>query len=137
MVLGEKLWEEKGKSIGMSIKSVGPEGVHMEQTFTTVAKGFGRSPSGTNMGTLDLVQAPDGSESGSGQGIFTSQDGDVVVWKAYFFGRLEKGKDKSFGMVKFMTTSPKLAWMNKVIAAMEGVADLKTMEMTNTGYEWK
>jgi hypothetical protein len=73
--------------------------------------------------------------SGGGQGIFTSQDGDAVTWKAYFFGKVEKGKIRSFGIVKFWVASQKLAWMNKTIAAAEGTADLKTMEMNGTGYE--
>jgi hypothetical protein len=137
LVLGEKLWEEKGKCVGVSIKSVGPEGVHMEQTFTTVVKGFGRFPSGTNMGTIDIVGAPDGSSRGICQGIFTSQDGDMVVWKGYFFGKREQGKDKTFGVLKSWTTSQKLAWMNVTFAAMEGIADPKTMEISDTGYEWK
>jgi hypothetical protein len=137
LVLGEKRWEEKGKAIGASIKSVGPEGCHMEETFTTVVKGFGRGPSGTNMGTLDFVQAPDGGSSGSGQGIFTSQSGDTVAWKIHFFGRREKGKDRSFGIVKWWTASKKLAWMNGAIGVVEGIADPKTMELSATGYEWK
>jgi hypothetical protein len=137
LVLGEKLWEEKGKAIGMSIKSIGPEGVRMEQTFTTVCKSFGRFPNGTNMGTVDFVQAPDGGYSGSGQGIFASQDGDAVTWKMYFLGTSEAGKGRDFGIVKFWTTSQKLAWMNKVIAAFEAVSDTKTMELSATGYEWK
>lgn len=137
LVLGEKLWEEKGKVVAMSIKSVGPEGVHMEQTFTSVVKGFGRAPSGTNMGTLDLVQAPDGGYSGSGQGIFTSQDGDTVIWKIHFFGKMEAGKSRDFNVARFWTASQKLAWMNGAIAAIEGTADMKTMELSGTGYEWK
>jgi hypothetical protein len=137
VVLGEKQWEEKGKAIGMSIKSIGPEGCRMEQTFTSEVKGFGRFPSGRNMGTVEVVQAHDGSSSGTAQGIFTSKDGDMVFWKGYFFGKREKGKDKSFGILKSWTTSKKLAWMNRSIAALESIADPKTMEMTDTGYEWK
>jgi hypothetical protein len=137
LVLGEKLWEEKGKAVGMSVKSIGPEGVHMEETFATVVKGFGRGPSGTNMGTMESVVGPDGGSSGSGQGIFTSQDGDVVTWKIYFLGKREQGKDRSFGIVKWWTASQKLAWMNNTIAAFEAIADPKTMEVSSTGYEWK
>jgi hypothetical protein len=36
------MWEEKGKVIGVSVKSVGPEGVRMEETFATEVKGLGR-----------------------------------------------------------------------------------------------
>jgi hypothetical protein len=137
LVLGKKQWEEKGKTVGMSIKSIGPEGIRMEQTFTSVVNGFGRFPSGTNMGTGEIVIAPDGSFSGNGQGICTSKDGEAVTWKIYLFGKREKGKDKSFGIVKFWTASKKLAWLNGTIHALEGIGDPKTMEVTDTGYEWK
>lgn len=51
MVLGEKIADEKGKVIGMSVKSVGPDGVHIEESFVSEVKGFGRFPSGRDMGT--------------------------------------------------------------------------------------
>jgi hypothetical protein len=100
-------------------------------------KGFGRFPNGTNLGTLNFVQAQDGSYSGSGQGIFTSQDGDAVTWKIYFLGRSEAGKGRDFSIIKAWTASQKLAWANKTIFAAEGTSDSKTMEMIATGYEWK
>jgi hypothetical protein len=41
LVLGEKMWEEKGKVIGVSVKSVGPEGVRIEENFASEIKGLG------------------------------------------------------------------------------------------------
>jgi hypothetical protein len=137
LVWGEKLWEEKGKIMGFSIKSAGPEGQRMEQSFTSVCKGFGRFPNGTNVGTMDVVMAPDEGYSGSGQGIATSQDGDVLTWKIYFFGKMEAQKGRSFGIISFWTASQKLAWINKTVVAMEGTVDAKTMELSTIGYEWK
>jgi len=136
LVLGEKLWEEKGKTIGMSVKSVGPEGIRMEQTFTTEVKGLGRSPNGVNMGTLDFVQTPSGG-FGTGQGIFTSQDGDIVVWKCYFIGKIEAGKNKAVNIIHFMTTSQKLSWFNSLVAVEDAFTDMKTGEIGGIGYEWK
>ena len=72
MVLGEKMWEEKGKIIGISVKSVGPEGVRMEETFATEVKGLGRAPSGRNIGTMDLIETPGGSFSGTSQGYLVT-----------------------------------------------------------------
>jgi hypothetical protein len=139
LVLGEKLWEEKGKAIGMSIKSIGPEGVRMEMTFTSATKGFGRDTGldGTNMGTMEFVQAPEGGFSGSAQGIWTGLDGETVVWKCYSLGKTEAGKSKGVNIIQFMTTSKKLARMNGAIAVFEGITDMKTMEISGTGYEWK
>jgi hypothetical protein len=137
LVLGEKMWEEKGKIVGVSVKSVGPEGVHMEENFATEVKGLDRVPSGRNMGTLNYVETPGGFFSGTGQGIFTTQDGDSVVWKCYFLGKPEAGKYKSVNIIQFMTTSQKLSWMNSFIAVEEGISDPITMELSGTGYEWK
>jgi hypothetical protein len=137
LVLGEKMWEEEGKFMGMSVKFVGPEGVHVEETFATEVKGLGRGPSGGNIGTLKIVERPGGFFSGTGQGIFTTQDGDSVVWKCYFLGKSEAGKYKSVNIIEFMTTSQKLSWMNGFIAVEEGISDPETMELSGTGYEWK
>ena len=137
LVLGEKLWEEKGKAIGVSVKSIDSEGVHMEETFASELKGIGRFPSGRNMGTLNIVTRPDGFSSGTGQGIFTTQNGDSVVWKLFGLGKLEAGKDKSIAIVQFMTISQKLSWMNSLIVVLEAIADSKTMEISDAGYEWK
>jgi hypothetical protein len=137
LVLGEKLWEEKGKVIGMSVKSVGSEGLHMEQTFASEVKGLGRFPSGRNMGTVNSVARPDGFSSGTGQGIFTAQDGDSVVWKVLAFGKPEAGKEKNVAIVQFMTTSQKLSWMNSLLIVYESIGDMKAMEFSGTGYEWK
>jgi hypothetical protein len=137
LVLGEKMWEEKGKVIGISVKSVGPESVRMEETFVTEVKGLGRAPSGRNVGTIDVIEVPGGLFSGTGQGIYTTQDGDSVVWKCYFLGKLEAGKYKSVNIIQFMTASQKLSWMNGFIAVDEGISDPITMELSGTGYEWK
>jgi hypothetical protein len=43
MVLGEKLWEGKGKYGTLAIKGVGPEGTKMEGTISFPIKGVGRA----------------------------------------------------------------------------------------------
>ena len=137
MVLGKKLWEEKGKVTGMSVKSIDSEGVHIEETFASEFKGIGRFPSGRNMGTINVVTRPDGFSSGTGQGMCTTQDGDMFVWKCYALSKTEAGKDKGPAIIQFMTTSQKLSWMSSLIAVYEGISDLKTREFSGTGYEWK
>lgn len=137
MVLGEKIWEEKGKMMGMSIKSIGPEGVHMEETFASEVKGLGRAPSGRNIGTINVIETHGGFSSGTGQGYLVTQEGDSVVWKCYLLGKSEAGKTKSLNIIQFMTNSQRLSWMNGFIAVAESIADEKTMEFSDTGYEWK
>lgn len=136
MALGEKIGEEKGKVIGISVKSVGPDGVHLENTFATEVKGFGRWPSGRNIGTMELIHGLGGAVSLTGQGIFTSLDGDSVVWKCYGLGKSEAGKTKGVIIIQNMTSSQKLSWMNGSIVVEEGITDQK-MEISGTIYEWK
>ena len=137
LVWGDKIAEERGKAIGFSVKSVGPEGVHVEETFVSEVKGFGRFPSGRDMGTLNIVQRTGGISSGTGQGTKMTAEGDSLVWKCYLIGKLEGGKHKSLVIIEFMTTSPRLLWMNGLIAIEELVADPQTMEFIGTAYEWK
>jgi hypothetical protein len=131
------VWEEKGKVIGVSVKSVDSEGVHIEETLASEFKGLGRFPSGRNMGTMNLVARSDGHSSGTGQGICTMQNGDMVVWKLYGLGKSEAGKDKGVAIIQFMTTSQKFSWMNSLIVVYDSIGDMKTMEFSGTGYEWK
>jgi len=137
LVLGKKLWEEKGKVTGMSVKSIDSEGVHIEETFASEFKGIGRFPSGRNMGTINVVTRPDGFSSGTGQGICTTQNGDMFVWKCYALSKTEAGKDKGPAIIQFMTTSQKLSWMNSLLVVYDSIGDMKTMEFSATGYEWK
>ena len=137
LALGEKIGEAKGKTTGMRVKSIGPEGIRMETDFVSDNKGFGRFPSGRNIGTLDIVTAPSGIASGTGQGMFTTLDGDSIVWKCSTLGKTAEGKSTGVIFVHFMTTAPKLSWMNSFFMVSEGITDLMTMEFTETDYEWK
>jgi hypothetical protein len=137
LVLGEKVGEAKGKMIGLGVKSVGPEGIRMESDFVSENKGFGRFPSGRNMGTSDITTSPSGIGSGTGQGMFTTLDGDSIVWKNSTLSKTEEGKMKVVSLVQFMTASPKFSWMNSFIMVAEAVIDMKTMEAIETDYEWK
>ena len=122
---------------GVSIKSKGPEGVRVEENVAAEVKGFGRFPSGRNIGAMELVTTPDGNASGTGQVTFTSQEGDSTVWKFYVLGKIEEGKIKGVIIIQMMTTSQRRSWMNGLIAIDEAISDRKTMEYSETGYEWK
>ncbi len=136
MPLGEKLWEEKGAAIGASIKSVDANGVAFEYTVATEVKGFGRYPSGRNVGTISLQQGPITNMS-KGQGLFTTTDGEFVPWHFVGIGKMIGTKSRAAGLVIFSTQSQKYAWMNDTLSLLEidGNADLT--ELSDTGYEWK
>ena len=73
MVLGEKLWEGKGKSVGAgAIKSVGIEGIVSEYSWEAQVKGMGRAKGidGNIHVTAMMKAPPKGVSASKDQGIF-------------------------------------------------------------------
>jgi hypothetical protein len=136
MVLGEKAAEEKGKAIGMSIRSIGPEGMTAEITIATEIKGFGRYPSGRNMGTMTVLQGPKTS-TGTGQGVIMTTDGESLPWHASFIGKTAGDRIRNVALVTFSTHSQKYAWMNEVLFVLDGESTADFSELSDTSYEWK
>ncbi|MFZ0924999.1 MAG: hypothetical protein WCE82_05795 [Halobacteriota archaeon] len=136
MAIGEKLFEEKITPRGFAIKSVGSEGVESEYSVTGEITGFGRAKGvkATNMGTMRNLVRPTGITTGTAQGVMTTTDGDSVVWKLCYAGKAPGAGGKLTGTVTFMTTSEKLAWINRTICVVEGGGDDKVG--TNVFYEW-
>lgn len=136
MVLGEKLWEEKGKAIGVSVKSVGAEGVAMEISFASEVHGFGRCPSGKNMGTLSVLQRPSTSTS-TGRGVFVTTEGESLPWHYVGVAKIVGGRTKGPGLVTYNTHSQKFAWMNDLLCLLEGEGAADLSDFSDTGHEWK
>jgi len=142
MVLGDKLWEGKGKSAGQGfIKSVAMEGVISEYSWTAQVKGMGRAK-GTDFTinvTAIMKSSPKGVPASKDQGIFMTMTGDMGVLKGYDLMKMTgDGNPKAVGLWSFMTTSEKLGWMNDVIALVVFEAlDPMWMESDITIYEWK
>ncbi len=56
MTFGEKLFEEIGSLAGFKITRAHPiEGIVMELSFTSEIKGYGKFPSGKNIGSVGYV----------------------------------------------------------------------------------
>jgi hypothetical protein len=136
MALGEKATEEKGKATGMSIKSVGPEGVTFELSFVSEIKGIGRFPSGRSMGTITAVQGSN-THKATGQGVFVTTDGESLPWHMLDIGRQVGSRVKCASLVTYSTRSQKYGWMNDVLHVLDGDAPVDLSEFTTTGYEWK
>ena len=69
MALGEKLFEESGNVLGFKVTKVHPvEGTTMEVSFSSELKGFGKFPSGRNIGSGTMTQYPHGVVDASYQG---------------------------------------------------------------------
>jgi hypothetical protein len=139
MALGEKLFEENGQVVGFKITKVHPiEGTKIEVSAAMDLKGFGKFPSGKEMGSGVMVQYPHGIMDGSFQGNLITQEGDVVMWWAHEKGKLgSDGKIKGLATMSAYTNSQKLSWINNLIIALETEFNPATQQFKSTGYEWK
>ena len=142
MVLGQKLWEGKGKSVGAGlIKSVGMEGIISEYSWMAQVKGMGCAEGldGNINVTAISKTPPAGVGEAKDQGIFMMTTGEMSVLKGFDLMKMNVGSNPSaVGLWTFMTTSEKLSWMNKLIALVNFEAlDPMWMEVNITIYEWK
>jgi hypothetical protein len=139
LVVGEKLWEAKGKYGTPAIKAVGADGVCLEGTLAVQVKGVGRAKGidGVFTYTNTILMGPSGMGSSHGQGIFTTMTGEMAVVKGSGIGKVEGGKGKAVGLMSFMTMSPKLNWLNNLIAVITQEGDPMWQEFELTIYEWK
>jgi len=141
MVLGEKLWEGKGKSAGPGfIKYVGAEGVASMYSWNADLKGMGRAKD------IDLSlhatgkswMRPKGLGKAKTQGVFMTKSGDMGVLKGSDLSKMTGTKPGSVGLFSMMTMSEKLSWINEVIAIIAIEALDPMWEQFNiTIYEWK
>jgi hypothetical protein len=139
MVLGEKLFEESGNVLGFKVARVHPvEGTTIEASFTSEIKGFGRFPSGRNVGSGTMTQYPHGVVDASYQGtIMTSEKGEQFIWWAHEKSKLsEGGKIKGIVILSGFTNSQKLSWMNSLVVAGESEFDPAAQQFKVMGYEW-
>ena len=140
MVLGEKLWEGKGKSTSGRIKWVGMEGVAQEFSWMAQLKGFGCAEGldCTIVVTANGMQPPKGLGTAKDQGILNTATGDMAILKGYDVAKMVEGKGVSVGLWGFMTMSEKLNWMNELIAIVTFEAlDPMWQEFNMAIYEWK
>jgi hypothetical protein len=139
MALGEKLFEESGNVTGLKVTRVHPiEGVTMEVSATIDLKGFGRFPSGKEMGSGIMVQYPHGVVVGNFHGNLVAAEGDQVMWWAHEKGKVvEGGKIRGLATMSAFTNSQKLSWINNLIIALETEFDPESQKFKTTGYEWK
>ena len=142
MVLGQKLWEGKGKSVGAGlIKSVGMEGIVSEYSWMAQVKGMGCAEGldGNINVTAISKTPPKGIGKAKDQGIFMMTNGEMSVLKGFDLMKMKIGSNPTaVGLYTFMTTSEKLSWMNELIAIVNFEAlDPMWMEVSITIYEWK
>jgi hypothetical protein len=140
LVLGEKLWEGKGKSVGPGfIKYVGMEGVVSMYSWMAELKGFGCAEGvdcNINV-TGKSMQPPKGVGAAKDQGILMTSTGDMAILKGHDFSKMVEGKGVAVCLWSFMTMSEKLNWMNDLIAVVTIEAlDPMWQEFKIAIYEW-
>jgi hypothetical protein len=141
MVLGQKLFEGKGKSAGPSfIKEISMEGVVSMYSYQAQLKGVGRAEGvqGNLNVTAKSMTPPKGVAAAKDKGTLMTMNGDMCVMRGLDLMKMTPGtKPTSVGLWTFMTMSEKLAWLNDVIALVTFEAlDPMWTEFNITICEW-
>ena len=135
-MLGELIYEQKGKVTGQRVLDSSPPRVETSFSATGTLKG---AITVSEMGTYWSEARSPGILYGEGQGIVMSNDGtEVATWKGGGIGRMSAGGMVSFrGAIYWSTTSTgKLAPLNNIV----GVYEYEIDEGGNTSakiWEWK
>ena len=117
-MLGQLLYEGSGKEVGRRVLPSENSGPRMESSFREAGKLLGVEVD--NSGTYTGAGRPDGTMSGTGQGIAMSKEGDVITWNGAGVGHfLPNGSIAWRGALYFQTASQKLARLNGVVGVYE------------------
>ena len=137
-MLGEMIGEEKGKITGVRVLPLaeGNNNPRLEVSFQGTGTLVGVDI--TNVGTYISVLTSAGVFNGTGQGVITTADGDIVTWTGTGVGTpTGKGLAASWrGILYYQTSSQRLAGLNKIPTVFEYEVD----ENGNTAdklWEWK
>ena len=132
-MLGELIGESTGRRILRRVLSVDPPNV--EVSFEETGKMLGVN--GNGFGTYSSAVRSDGSIYGEGQGVFMTQDGEMISWKGSGVGKFkEKGAVSYRGMLHYRTASQKLARLNNAAGVFEYEVDPEGKTQTKI-WEWK
>jgi hypothetical protein len=135
-MLGELIYEQKGKVTGQRVLDVSPPRVETSFSATGTLKG---AITVSEMGTYWSEARSPGILYGEGQGIVMSNHGtEVATWKGSGIGRMSGSGMVSFrGAIYWSTTSTgKLAALNNLV----GVYEYEIDDGGNTSakiWEWK
>mgnify|MGYP001473887237 FL=1 len=112
MALGNLILDETGQVMGMRVLSNNADGVSVEVSLQTT--GTIRGVPENTLWTYTILIRPDGSLQGGGNGIMTTQDGDVISLIGNRSGKAAPpGATTNFRtMLHPHTASPKYADLN-------------------------
>jgi hypothetical protein len=132
-MLGELLGETTGKRIARRVLSTEPPKV--EVSFEDSGKMLGIDTTG--FGTYSAVVRPDGTIFGEGEGVTTTQNGEMITWKGSGLGKFkEHGAISYRGILYYRTASEKLARLNTVAGVFEFEVDAQGKTHSKV-WEWK
>ncbi len=136
MALGDLILEEAGRVTGMRVLSTDASGTKIEVCLQLT--GTIRGVAETTIWTYTTLTRPDGSMYGWGQGVMTTQDGDVINLIGHGSGRAAPPGDTTRfrTMLHPHTTSAKFADLNSI--GLAGEYDVAPDgSAVNKNWEWK
>ena len=136
MALGNLILDETGQVMGMRVLSNNADGVSVEVSLQTT--GTIRGVPENTLWTYTILIRPDGSLQGGGNGIMTTQDGDVISLIGNGSGKAAPpGATTNFRtMLHPHAASPKYADLNGT--AWAGEYDVNPDgSAVNKCWEWK
>ena len=134
-MLGNMIGEEQGKITVLRVLDSGGGGPKVEVNMRTNVKILGLAA--VNLGTYWSAVQPGGFLYGEGQGIVSTQEGDMVTWKGQGAGKMKPGGGASYrGAIYFQNGSGKLAGLNGTAAVYEHDSDANDNVATKY-WEWK
>lgn len=135
-MLGELFAEDHGKVTGIRVLPAEGQAPQVEVSFQASGRIFGVGY--TEMATYQSTLTPAGFMRGKGQGILTTEDGELVTWTGEGIGKPKgKGSAASWrGAVYYQTSSQRLAELNGICAVFEHEVD-ETGNAKSQIYEWK
>ena len=134
-MLGEMVGKESGQVTLQRVLPTKGQGLLVEVSF--LCTGMLSGVAVTDVGTFEAAARPDGNLQGEGQGVVTTEDGEVATWLGGGVGKFTgPGAVKWRGAIYYQTASPKLASLNDVAAIYEFDVDANG-NIQHSVWEWK
>ena len=136
MALGDLIYEETGKVTGIRVLSCDASGTNVEVNLQTSGKIRGVNE--TCLWTYTQLTRTDGSIYGHGQGVMTTEEGDVIQLIGHGSGKASPPGGTIFFrcMVHYHTTSPKYTDLNSIAGIGEYDVD-SDGNAVDKFWEWK
>ncbi len=118
---GQLLLEVHGKMVSTTIRELSPLGVKFEINDQGEVQG---KYNASRIATINVLQKPDGNFEWESKEVHNTKEGDFVVAAGKGTGRFTSpGKGEGYGELSFMTTSPRLSWINNTKGWLEASID--------------